>query len=101
MLNEQKIAKEKSLAEAAEKNKRLQEERKEKEAEESRKRDQKEKEERDRAEKIRKENTDAAANVEKDVDIDNGMGNMYAEYENIYADHDVAAGASPSSDFGF
>jgi len=101
MLNEQKIEKERSLAEAAEKKRKLQEERKEQEAEESRKRDQKEREMRERAEKIRKENTEAAAQVEKEIDIDDGMGGIYTEYENIYADNDVAGGASPSSDFGF
>merc|ERR1712038_1312265 len=100
-LNEQKIAKEKSLAEAAEKNKKLQAERKAKEAEESRKREQKERDEKERAEKLRSKITEDAMAVDKEIDIDNGMGGILNEFEQGIYDNDLAGGASPSSDFGF
>mmetsp|Transcript_6747 Transcript_6747/g.8542 ORF Transcript_6747/g.8542 Transcript_6747/m.8542 type:complete len:1363 (+) Transcript_6747:234-4322(+) len=105
ILQEKKAAKEKSLAEAAEKNRKLQAQRKAKEEEEARKRDQKEKEEKERAQKVKDAALKDIRNTEQTVDLESQsriMGGFMNEYEQSYMENDIGSGgASPGSDFGF
>jgi hypothetical protein len=99
MIAEAEEAKERNLLEAAERGKKLEEERKFKEAKEAALRQQKEKEEKERAEKAREEARKSLGTIQPTVDLE-GQRDIMKEYEQSFYDKDLG-GASPNSDFGF
>jgi hypothetical protein len=99
MIAEAEEAKERNLLEAAERGRKLEEERKLKEAKEAALRQQKEKEEKERAEKAREEARKSLGTIQPTVDLE-GQRDIMKEYEQSFYDKDLG-GASPNSDFGF
>jgi len=102
MIADAEEAKEKSLAEAAERGKKLQDERKAKELEAARIKEQKAKDDRDKALKARAKALEDLKNVAPVVDMES-QRNIMNEYEEAFnfQDDGMSGGASPSSDFGF